>query len=270
VPVRVAPDAFAVLARAARFHQETGGAFDITVGPLMRCWRFAGGTGEVPEPAALAEARERTGMHLVELDAERRTVRFRRPGVLVDPGAIGKGYALEQAALLLGELGVERALLHGGTSTVHGIGTPESGGQWKVAVEYPGERGETGPDQVLAVVALENRALSVSAVWGKWFAVGDTVYGHVLDPRTGWPAQGAVLAAVVSPSATETDALSTALLTLGIEGHGPVAGAHPAMPLLVLGRGEGGRFAAVARGMELRPSPRLVIVPVGTGREVAG
>jgi FAD:protein FMN transferase len=89
-------------------------------------------------------------------------------------------------------------------------------------------------------------------VWGRSFTDGGTVYGHVLDPRTGWPVQGAVLAAVVSPSATETDALSTALLTLGTEEHPVVTAARPELPVLVLGRaGDGGIVPVLSRAFEV-------------------
>ena len=88
--VRVSPATFRLLKHAVNLSAETGGAFDITIGPLMRCWGFVDGTGRMPTPEALAEARARTGMNLVELDAARFTVRFAREGVMLDLGAIGK------------------------------------------------------------------------------------------------------------------------------------------------------------------------------------
>lgn len=215
-PVPVEAGLFRLLQAARRLYDATGGAFDPTVAPLMRCWGFAGGTGHLPDPDALAEARARTGMHLVELDEAHRTVAFARPGVLLDLGGIGKGYAVDEAVLLLREAGVGRALLHGGTSTVYALGRPFDADRWTVALPYPGAAGDA-PDgaDVLAVVPLEDEALSVSAVWGKAFTVGGKTYGHVLDPRAGRPVDGAVLAAVVLPDAVDTDALSTALLVLG-------------------------------------------------------
>jgi thiamine biosynthesis lipoprotein len=233
-PVRVTPALFGLLREARRLYDATGGAFDVTVAPLMRCWGFVNDTGHLPDPAALAEARSRTGMHLVTLDEHERTVRFGRPGVLVDLGGIGKGYAIDEAVLLLREAGITRAFLHGGTSTVYALGRPADADAWKVALPHPNaqhpnaqhpdaqhpdaqhsDTGEPGTGDLLAVVPLEDEALSVSAVSGKAFTVAGKTYGHVLDPREGRPVMGAVLAAVVTPSATAADALSTALLVEG-------------------------------------------------------
>lgn len=215
-PVRVEPRLFGLLQTAQRLYQETQGAFDITVGPLMRCWGFVDSTGHLPAPAALAEARSRTGMHLVQLDAAKRTVAFARPGVQIDLGGIGKGYAIDEAVALLREVGITSAFLHGGTSTLYALGRPPGETAWKTALPAPGAPDDPAETDLLAVVALEDEALSVSAVSGKAFQADGTTYGHVLDPRVGRPVDGAACAAVAGVSATETDARSTALLVLGI------------------------------------------------------
>jgi len=212
-PVKVTPEVFALLQRAQRISLETAGAFDITIAPLLRCWGFLGGGGSLPQEAAIERAREIVGLHLVRLDSREFTVRFERSGVMLDLGAIGKGYAIERAAELLREAGVGSALLHGGTSTVYGLGCPPGADSWQVAIET--ETLPAGGQYRGASVALRDEALSVSAVWGKFFEWGGEVYGHVLDPGTGRPARECSLAAVVLPMATETDALSTALLTRG-------------------------------------------------------
>lgn len=132
---------------------------------------------------------------------------------MIDLGAIGKGYAIERAAEILRENGITSALLHGGTSTVYAIGHPPDARHWEIALEQPPDPiagGEAPPP-----VALRDEAMSVSAIWGRAFQANGKRYGHVLDPRTGYPAKAALLAAVVSRSATETDALSTALLIEG-------------------------------------------------------
>ena len=207
--VRVTPGLFHLLERARDLSLESGGAFDLTVAPLVRCWGFMGGTGAMPEPSALAEARASVGMAHVELDANTLTVRFTRPGVMLDFGAIGKGYAVDRAAEILREAGLSSALIHGGTSTAYALGRQADGTRWKIAVTAPDNDTSAPP---LAVVELENESLSVSAVWGRSFAAAGKTYGHIIDPRTGTPAEHARLSAVVLPSATESDALSTALL----------------------------------------------------------
>jgi thiamine biosynthesis lipoprotein len=136
-PVRVSPPLFHLLARARHLWAATDGAFDPTIAPLMRAWRFVRDTGARPDPAGLAAARACVGMQHVELDAANFTVRFARPGVVLDPGAIGKGWALERAGAILREAGVTDALLHGGTSTVLALGTDADGAPWRVGIEHP-------------------------------------------------------------------------------------------------------------------------------------
>jgi FAD:protein FMN transferase len=253
--VRVSPATFRLIEHAARLAAETGGAFDVTVGPLMRCWGFVGGAGQLPSPEALAEARARVGMNLVELDARHFTIRFARDGVMLDLGAIGKGYAVGVAAEILREAGVTSALVHGGTSSVFALGHPPGADAWQIAIERPSEsRAGVSPaipsPALLAVVPLRDEALSVSAVSGKFFQTGNKTFGHILDPRTGEPASRAVLAAVALPSTTETDALSTALLTLGPPGLDRLARLRPLSRLLVAEM-RGDEMAAEARGIEL-------------------
>src|SRR5207247_237458 len=104
---------FRLLQQIKRLHDETTGAFDITIGPLMRAWGFIGGSGEMPDPQQLEAARQCVGMHLLEFDANHSSIRFARPGVMLDLGAVGKGYAIEKAAEILREAGVSSALIHG-------------------------------------------------------------------------------------------------------------------------------------------------------------
>jgi len=236
--VQVSPAVFRLLEQARKLSQETGGAFDITIAPLVRCWGFMGGTGALPSQDAITDARSKTGMHLVELNANNFTIRFAREGVMLDLGAIGKGYAIERATTILREEGITSAILHGGTSTVSAIGCPLDANAWKIAIERPIENPGI-PPTTLAVVPLNDESLSVSAVWGRSFQSGNKTFGHVIDPRTGEPTNAAVLSAVVLPSATETDALSTALLTLGPAGLVQIASIRPNSRCLVVnGRGE--------------------------------
>jgi len=261
-PVRVTPRLFGLLEWARRLHEESGGAFDITIGPLVRCWGFMGGKGRMPTKEEVAEARQCVGMQLVELDAEDLTVRFSREGVMLDLGAIGKGYAIEQAAESLRDAGVTSGLVHGGTSTVYALGHPPGLDAWKIAITHP-ETGathlantweqendpQTGTATAAAVVSLKDEAMSVSAVWGKFFESAGETYGHIIDPRNGRPASRAVLAAVILASATETDALSTALLTVGPEGHDAIAGLRVGMRTLVMGKCDG-QLGCKSKGIE--------------------
>ena len=208
--VRVEPRLFRLLALSRDIHRMTDGAFDITIAPLLRCWGFMGGDGAVPDDADIEAARALVGMDKVELDEEHLTIRFERSGMMLDLGAVGKGYAVERAAGLLREAGIRCALIHGGTSSVCAIGPQPDGSAWQVAVKGP-----TGPGERLAAVGLQDSSVSVSSTRGKWFRAGRRTFGHVIDPRTGRPISRAASAVVTGSSPTVCDALSTALLVLG-------------------------------------------------------
>ncbi len=253
-PVRVSPALLTLLDQAKTISEATDGAFDITVAPLVRCWGFMDGPGRAPNAAELKAAREVVGMDLVELNRSDSTVRFAKPGVMLDLGAIGKGYAIERAAEVLREAGVSSALMHAGTSSICAIGTPPNADHWLVAIENPfasvqrravqtvpdiGAATERSSKPSLATLGLKTESLSVSAISEKFFEADGKTFGHVLDPRTGQPACNALLAAVVLPSATETDALSTALLTLGSSGVSHISSFRPTARTLVLHESKG-------------------------------
>ena len=209
-PVRVSPEVFSLLEHCVALGEQTGGCFDITLAPLMRCWRFMNDSGAAPSDAALAEARALCGWPQLRLDPEHTTVQLATKGAMLDLGSVGKGYALEQAATLLQENEFEHFLIHGGTSTVCARGVQADGEPWRIAVEHP-----DADQPPLSIVDLQNESLSVSGIGGKSFIDDAGVeQGHVIDPRTGRPTQAARVAAVVCSSATVSDAWATALLVV--------------------------------------------------------
>jgi len=221
---RVEVDAglFDLLETALRLTEETEGAFDLTASPLWETWGFARRAGRVPDPETLAEALSRVGSRFVELDREQGTVRFLKPGLRLNLGAIGKGYALDRCAEQLGSAGIGDFLIHGGGSSVLARGSQATGrGQkgeqrdpdgWLLGVRHP-----TRPDRRLAEIRLRDRALATSGSWAQSFVHGGRRLGHILDPRTGWPAEGVLSTTVVGPSAALADALSTAFYVMGPE-----------------------------------------------------
>lgn len=235
-PVRVSPPVFKLISHAREMQLATGGAFDITIAPLVRCWGFMGGTGHMPDPSEVAQARAAIGMQHVILNPDDFSIRFDREGVMMDLGAIGKGFALDRAAEFLREAGVTSALIHGGTSTICAIGKPMDDDAWKVVIDFPEEARAfaSSPDAKLATLRLKDQTLSVSAVWGRAFQSEGKAFGHVIDPRTGEPVSNAILSAVTLPSATETDALSTALLVLGTPGMETITRYRPEAGTLVV------------------------------------
>ena len=211
-PVRVDGEVLALLATCAEVWAGSGGAFDIAVGPLVAAWRCAGEAGRLPEPDALEAARACSGMAHVAIEEDASTVRFLRRGVCLDLGAAGKGYAIDRAVDRLQEAGVTRALLHGGTSSVHALGVQENGQRWPVAWEP-----NPGSANTRETFHLSGEGLAISASHGRSFMVDGRTYGHVLDPRAGEPVTGARAACVRGPSSFMCDMLSTALLVRGRE-----------------------------------------------------
>jgi thiamine biosynthesis lipoprotein len=209
-PVKVEPRLFELLRCCADLTVRTEGAFDITIGPLMRAWRFFKEAGRVPEPAELGAARRVVGMHNVEFDEELLTIRFKQRGVEIDLGAYGKGYAIERAVGLLRENGITSALMHGGTSSIYAIGKPPKAEAWRIGLHELFIAAD-GP----AEIELCDQALSLSAVHGKSFTERGRKYGHILDPRTGEPTSGGLAAVAVGDCPAVCEALSTALLVNG-------------------------------------------------------
>lgn len=204
-PVRVTAEACRVLRQCVALSRACDGAFDITVGPLVRLWRAAGEAGRRPTDEALVRAREVVGADFITVDEDALTVSLARPGMALDLGAAGKGHAIDLAIAVLKDVGVTTALLHGGTSSVHVIGAPpETPDGWRI--RWAGPEGE---------IALRDGALSVSAAHGRLVEVDGETYGHVLDPRVGRPVNHTRAAGVTGPSSFLCDALSTAVLVLG-------------------------------------------------------
>lgn len=203
---------FDLLQLARRLSDDTQGAFDITAGPLIKAWGFFKGPPRVPSSEELQAVRQLVGMQHVELDTERLTVRYRRPGVEMNLGSIGKGYALDRAGQRLRDAwGVRDFLLHGGSSSVLAVGNEPSGSHgWLVGIRHPWE-----PTRRLAMLRLRDQALGTSAATFRNLQHQGRKLGHLLDPRTGWPAQGLASASAIAPTAAEADALATAFFVLG-------------------------------------------------------
>jgi FAD:protein FMN transferase len=233
-PVSVEKELFSLLERAARITAETAGAFDITAGPLIKSWGFYSRTRRIPSALERAKVLQRVGMRNVVLDSLRRTIQYRRPGVEINLGSIGKGHALDRAAgMLQEEWSAKSALLHGGHSSVYAIGDAPGDDGWRVGIRHPWRPGER-----LAIVRLCDRALATSAATFQHLEHEGRKLGHILDPRTGWPAEEIASASVVAPSAAEADGLATAFFILGVEPARDYCACHPEVGAVLLPAGE--------------------------------
>ena len=207
-PVRAEAEVFDLLERCARLHAETGGAFDVTSAPLSRTWGFLRREGRVPTCQEIDAARALVGTDRVMLDPLALTVRFATPGMALNFGAIGKGYAVDRMAGLLRARTVRHALVSAGGSSVLAVGGQGRG--WPIDIRSP--RVASGR---IARLYVRDGALGTSGAGEQFVVVDSTRYGHVIDPRTGWPARGVVSASVITADATRADALSTAFLIGG-------------------------------------------------------
>jgi FAD:protein FMN transferase len=234
-PVPVSESLFKLLETCAAISLETAGAFDPATGAMTKAWGFYRREGRVPPPAERIAAMHASGMRHVVLDPEHRTVKFRRAGLELNFGGIGKGYALDLAAeVLRKDWGIHSALLHGGGSSVYAIGHPP--GQpsgWVIELKHPAEETRT-----LGSIHLRDEGLGTSAATFQFFEYNGKKLGHVLDPRVGWPAEGTAAATVVAPSAAEADAYSTAAFVLGIDGSRTLFPSRPYLGAVLLAEGE--------------------------------
>ncbi len=204
--VPLSADTYGVLARARAWARATGGAFDPTVGPLVRAWGFDGPSPAIPAPAALAAARARVGWRHLRLDP-RRGALFVRAGMACDLGGIAKGTAIDRALAAMRRAGATRARVDAGGQ--QGFWGP-AGSRWRVAIAHP-----RADDRVLAELTVGPGSVATSGDAERGFWHGGTRYGHVLDARTGWPARAAWSVTVSAATAETADALSTALAVMG-------------------------------------------------------
>jgi FAD:protein FMN transferase len=206
-PVVINRALFDLLRECVDIHRATGGAFDITSTPLSRCWGFLRRNGRLPAQESIDAARMSVGLDAVVLNADSISVQFSRTGIELNLGAIGKGYALDRIAADVQASGVRHALLSAGQSSLLALGGRGRG--WSIELTSP------VAEHVLARVWLRNAALGTSGAGEQFVEVAGVRYGHVIDPRSGWPASGVLSATVITSRAAPADALSTAFLVGG-------------------------------------------------------
>lgn len=226
----VSVETFDCLQCAAEVTRATGGAFDVTVGPLLALWRPQDGAKDAPPPNppedGLAKALEVVGMDNLVFDRESFRVGVRKSGVEVDLGGIGKGFALDRAAALLEDWDIENALLDAGDSTVLAMGAQPGQEGWSV-----GAGNSAFTCEFARTIVITQRALSGSGI--------EAQGRHILDPRTGRPALARFASWALCPSAAWADALSTAFLAMTLEEIGEYHEAHPDHWAMILLEGDG-------------------------------
>ena len=250
------PETFEFLERSLYWSRESHGAFDITVGPLLRAWGFFSHGGHIPSRAELITLRDKVGWQNIMLDRATRTVRFHdgRPMDL-DPGSIGKGFAVDLAVESLRANGVTAALLSAGGSTLYAIGAPPGELGWPVRISDPRK-----PGAVVDRILLKDESLSTGACTQKFFIRNGHRYCHIFNPHTMRPVEGMLQTSVIDPSATDSDALSTVAFVLTPAESEEFFAGHPNTSLLLFTKSATpGCLAVHWTGLpctEVKPKPR--------------
>ena len=208
--VAASPELFRLLSACLAYSRQSEGAFDITVGPLLKTWGFYRGSGRVPHRAEIRGALSKVGYQNIQLDSAARTVRFTRPGVEMDPGGIGKGYAVDKMAQMLRQGGITSAFISAGSSSLYAIGAPPGQPGWPVSVRHPKSESKT-----VAQIVLKDESMSTSGSYEKFFWANGKIYSHIFDPRTGYPAQGMLSVSVVAPNTLDSEAWTKPFFILG-------------------------------------------------------
>jgi FAD:protein FMN transferase len=228
---------FELLELALQLHHDSGGAFDITSGPLSKVWGFYRRQGDVPDDQVLQQALSRVGSQWIELDRQAQAIRFQHSGLEINLNSIGKGYALDRCGQSLREAGVDSFLIHGGQSSVLAAGSRPGDDQtragWSIALRHP-----LKTSRRLGELRLVDRAVGTSGSGSQFFHHQGHRYGHVLDPRTGWPTEGVLSATVLAPTAAEADALATAFFVMGLEQATDYCSRHPELSAVMVCPGQ--------------------------------
>lgn len=225
--IRVENSLFELLTLCRDLHRATGGTFDITSGPLTRCWGFLKRQGRVPALDEIEGARFLVDSNNLLLDDQRKTVRFLRSGMEINLGSIGKGYALDRVTASM-RAQVRTALLNAGASSIYALGAGDRDG-WSVGLRHPRDKRKR-----IATLRLRDCALSTSGSEEQFFEHAGKRYGHIIDPRTGWPAEGVVSVTVVARSAAVSDALATAFYIGGRQTAETFCQSHPDVMAILL------------------------------------
>ena len=210
--VAVSHDTFDIIDKSLRVCRQTGGAFDITIGPLVDIWNFNSKTHtEIPAGNELVYAQHLVNYGNVVVNGQNETIKLLYPGMKIDLGAAGKGYAISKARSILVERGVKSAIISAGSS-IAVIGE-NKGKPWKIGIKDPRH-----PDETVGVISLSGgQAISTSGDYEKYFELNSKRYHHILNPNTGMPADECRSVTIISDDAAQADMLSAAVFVMGPE-----------------------------------------------------
>lgn len=209
-PVPVSRELFQLLAACVSYSKESEGAFDISVGPLMKVWGFYKGSGHLPHRAEVRGALDKVGYRNILLDSKAQTVRFAQKGVELDPGGVGKGYAVDKVVDVLRSNGITSGLVSAAGSSIFALGNPPGEPGWRLNIKDPKNQ-----DKTVAGITLKDESLSTSGNYEKYFLAEGKLYSHIMDPRTGFPSQGMLSTSVVAPRTLDSEIWAKPYYILG-------------------------------------------------------
>jgi FAD:protein FMN transferase len=232
--VPASDDLFRVVSAAQQLAEETGGAFDITLGPVIRVWRAARKTAALPDVLALRQAEARSGYRKLKLDRARQTIALEQSGMQLDLGGIAKGYAADEALKILRAMGIGNALVAASGDLAFGDPPPGKRG-WTVGVD--------SFDQASApftrVLELSDSAVSTSGDTEQYVEIKGQRYSHIIDPHTGLGLTNRITVTVIARRGVQADCTATAVSVLGASRGLAFIESHPALAALIVTRGEG-------------------------------
>ena len=212
--VVVSDETLDIVKQSVQYAEEMDGLFDPTIGPLIDLWNIGNGGDKVPEQADIDKATSLTNYKDVIIDEAAKTVMLAKEGMVLDLGGIGKGYAADRIADYLKEQGLNSAMINLGGSSIIALGTKPNGAEWNIGLQDPDQsRGSQ-----LGTIKITDEVIDASGVYERYFVQDNVRYHHIIDPHTGFPSQNGLKSlTIMSPNATDADALSTGVFLMGLE-----------------------------------------------------
>ncbi|WP_239004743.1 FAD:protein FMN transferase [Paenibacillus tepidiphilus] len=212
--VAVSDETLDLIKQSIKYGEEMDGLFDVTIGPLVDLWNIGSGGESVPAQADIDQAKSMTNYKDIIIDEAAKTVMLAKEGMIMDLGGIGKGYAADRIADYLKEQGLNSAMINLGGSSIIALGTKPGEVPWNIGLQDPDKSRGTQ----LGTIKIADEVIDASGVYERYFIQDGVRYHHILDPRTGFPAQNGLKSiTIMSPNATDADALSTGVFLMGLE-----------------------------------------------------
>jgi len=210
-PVKITNDTMKTISLSVAYAKKTDGAFDPTIGAIIPLWDF--GKEKMPTTPKMKKNLPLVGYHLIKLDKKANTIAFLKDGMKIDFGGVAKGYAIDKAMEILKRGGITGALITTG-STTRVFGHKPKADTWKIGIQYP--RSHKSGENTMGIISTTDKSISTSGDYQQYFIKDKVRYHHILDPKTGMPAQGCISVTIITDmGATEADILSTAIFVMG-------------------------------------------------------